>query len=124
MCHTLLVSLSDKWYHWSGVAAESLRALDCDQVVLGSNPAAATSLRNFSNFVYPLCQCLSEQTLKAVGPFYLVSIPGEVKDPTSVHWTCSVSWTAPLLEKDNSKNNKFECFTVLEGKESLRLSQL
>ena len=26
--------------------------------------------------------CLSEETLKAVGPFYLVSIPGEVKDPT------------------------------------------
>ena len=23
---------------------------------------------------------------KAVGPFYLVSMPGEVKDPTSPHW--------------------------------------
>ena len=33
----------------------------------------------------PLCQCLSEETLKAVGPFYLVSIPGEVKDPTGLH---------------------------------------
>ena len=30
----------------------------------------------------PLCQCLSEEILKAVGPFYLVSMPGEVKDPT------------------------------------------
>ena len=30
----------------------------------------------------PLCQCLSEDTLKAVGTFYLVSIPGEVKDPS------------------------------------------
>ena len=30
--------------------------------------------------------CLSEETLKAVGPFYLVSMPGEVKDPTSPHW--------------------------------------
>ena len=29
-----------------------------------------------------LCQCLSEETLKAIGPFYLVSMPGEVKDPT------------------------------------------
>ena len=29
-----------------------------------------------------LSRCLSEETLKAVGPFYLVSIPGEVKDPT------------------------------------------
>ena len=26
----------------------------------------------------PLCQCLSEDTLKVVGPFYLVSMPGEV----------------------------------------------
>ena len=30
----------------------------------------------------PLCQCLSEETIKAVGPFYLVSMPGEVNDPT------------------------------------------
>ena len=28
------------------------------------------------------CQCLLEETLKAVGPFYLVSMPGEVKHPT------------------------------------------
>ena len=26
--------------------------------------------------------CLSDETLKAVGPFYLVSMPGEVKVPT------------------------------------------
>ena len=30
----------------------------------------------------PLCQCLSEETLKTVGPFYLVSMPVEVKYPT------------------------------------------
>ena len=29
-----------------------------------------------------LYQCLSDETLKAVGPFYLVPMPGEVKDPT------------------------------------------
>ena len=29
----------------------------------------------------PLCLCLSEETLKAVGPFYLVSMPEEVKNP-------------------------------------------
>ena len=34
----------------------------------------------------PLCQCLLEETLKAVGPFYLVSMLEEVKDPTSPHW--------------------------------------
>ena len=49
-------------------------------------PLQTTSLRNFGNSVYPLCQCLSEETLKAVGLFYLVSMPGEVKDPTSPHW--------------------------------------
>ena len=31
----------------------------------------------------PLCLCLSEETLKTVGHFYLVSVPGEVKDLTS-----------------------------------------
>ena len=29
----------------------------------------------------PLCLCLSEETLKTVGPFYLLLMPGEVKDP-------------------------------------------
>ena len=29
-----------------------------------------------------ICLCLSEETLKAGGPFYLVSMPREVKDPT------------------------------------------
>ena len=28
--------------------------------------------------------CLSEETLKAGGPFHLVSMPGEVKDPTQL----------------------------------------
>ena len=36
--------------------------------------------QNLGKFVHPTC--LSEETLKAVGPFYLVSMPGEVKDPT------------------------------------------
>ena len=42
----------------------------------------------FGNFLYPTLPVLSEETLKAVGPFYLVSMPGEVKDPTSPHWKC------------------------------------
>ena len=50
----------------------------------------------------PLCRCLSEETLKAVGPFYLVSMPGEVKYPTSLH----LSWTPhSSIEKDNSLNH-------------------
>ena len=63
---------------------EWVRALDWQPggPLLGSNPAAATLAIPFTQ----LCQCLSEETLKAVGPFYLVSMPGEVKDPTSLHW--------------------------------------
>ena len=38
--------------------------------------------RNVGNFVQPTSVCLSEETLKASGPFYLVSMPGEVKDAT------------------------------------------
>ena len=34
----------------------------------------------------PFCQCLSEETVKAIGPFYLASMRGEVKYPTSPHW--------------------------------------
>ena len=34
----------------------------------------------------PICQCLSDERVKAVGPLYLVSMPGEVKYPTSPHW--------------------------------------
>ena len=38
--------------------------------------------RNLCNFFHLTFACLSEETLKAGGPFYLVSTPGEVKDPT------------------------------------------
>ena len=43
-------------------------------------PTAVSKLRQFRS---PHgCLCLSKETLKADGPFYLVSMPGEVKDPT------------------------------------------
>ena len=32
--------------------------------------------------VSAICLYLLEKTLKAIGPFYLVSMPGDVKDPT------------------------------------------
>ena len=34
------------------------------------------------NIIDYVSLCLSEETLKSVGPFYLVSMPGEVKYPT------------------------------------------
>ena len=68
--------------------AEWVRALTGDRTVNGSSPSAVKTFR-FGTLAIPfipLCQCLSDETLKAVGPFYLVSMPGEVKDPTSPHW--------------------------------------
>ena len=66
----------------------------------GKAAAATYSLRNFGNSVYPACQCISGETLKAVGPFYMVSMPGEVKYPTSLLWKCVTCCGPhhPLLE--------------------------
>ena len=59
--------------------AEWARASTGDRTVDGSSPPSVKifSLRNFGNSVNPLCQCLSDETVKAVGPFYLVSMPGK-----------------------------------------------
>ena len=43
-------------------------------------PTAVSKLRQFRS--PQVCLCLSEETLKAGGPFYLVFMPGEIKDPT------------------------------------------
>ena len=43
-------------------------------------PTAVSKLRQF--FSHHICLCLFEETLKAGGPFYLVSMPGEVNYPT------------------------------------------
>ena len=49
----------------------------------GSNPTAVKTFRFGTlaiSFTFT-CQCLSEETVKAVDPFYLLSMPGEVKYP-------------------------------------------
>ena len=65
--------------------AEWVRASTGDWTFDGSSPTSVNTFL-FGTSVYPACQCLSDETVKAVGPFYLVSMPGEVKDPTSPHW--------------------------------------
>ena len=69
-----------------------LRALACtgDRTVLaGFEPHCGKLLFGTLAIPFtPLCQYLSEETLKAVGPFYRVSMPGEVKDPTSSALEC------------------------------------
>ena len=55
----------------------------------GSNPPTAVSkLRQFRS---PHIACVFRKTLKAGGPFYLVFMPGEVKDPTQGVIKC-VTW--------------------------------
>ena len=47
---------------------------------MGSSGRAFRNLGG--HFVHPTFVCLSEEKLKAGGPFYLVSTPGEIKYPT------------------------------------------
>ena len=70
--------------------AEWVRASTGDRTVDGSSPTSVKTFR-FGTLAIPftpLCQWLSDDTVKAVGPFYLVSRPGDVQDPipTSPHW--------------------------------------
>ena len=68
--------------------AEWVRASTGDRTVDGSSPISVKTFL-FGTLAIPftpLCQCLSDETVKAVGPFYLVFMPEEVKDPTSPHW--------------------------------------
>ena len=51
---------------------------DDREEVLGSNPADGTLLRNFGNSTFH--RCPSEDTLKTIGPIFLVSMPREVKE--------------------------------------------
>ena len=61
------------------------RAVECRTVNRGDGGSIldGCSISKLRQFRSPrICLCLSEETIKAVGPFYLVSTPGEVKDPT------------------------------------------
>ena len=53
----------------------------------------------------PNCLWLSDETLKADSPFYLVSMPGEVKDPTRGCVTCVFQAVLSSLELDNPLNH-------------------
>ena len=60
------------------------RAVECRTVNQGDGgsipPVAVSKLGQFRS--PHICLCLSEETLKAGSPFYLVSMPVDVKDPT------------------------------------------
>ena len=69
---------------WMCVVGSGGRAVERRNVNRGDGgsmpPTAVSKLRQFRS--PRLCLCLSEETLKAGGPFYLVAMPGEVKHPT------------------------------------------
>ena len=69
------------------VSTPAYRAADRVRIPLG--PGVIVRYKNLALYIRDCVSlCLSDETLKAVGPFYLVSMPGEVKDPTSLHWKC------------------------------------
>ena len=57
---------------------------------------------NVGNFVTHICLCLSEETLKAGGPFKLVSMPGEVKDPIQEVNSGLTNSSTTLKNNDNN----------------------
>ena len=77
-----------------------------DRVVLGSNPAAATSLRNFGNSVYPaLPVSFGGDTKSRRSLLSGVYAKGSNISHQSALEMRDLSWTPRPLEKDNSKNN-------------------
>ena len=65
---------------YGGAVAQWLDRATDDRDVASSNATGATM--NMGKFFTPHCVCLSTETSKAVGPFYLVSMPEEVKYAT------------------------------------------
>ena len=63
-------------YHWEHQLTGGVNREDGGSIP----PTAVSKLRQFRS--PHICLYLSEETQKASGPFYLVSMPGKVKDPT------------------------------------------
>ena len=81
-----------------------------ERVVLGLNLAAATSLRNFGNSVYPALPVSFGGDTKSRRPLLCgVYARGSKRFHQSAPEMCNLSWTSPFLEKDNSKNNPGLC---------------
>ena len=88
--------------------AEWVRALDWHPGGAGFE-STGTSLRKFHNSVYPALPVYFGGDTKSRWYlyFYLVSMPGEVKDPTQGINTCVPGRRLPtFLGKDNPKNNQ------------------
>ena len=82
-----------------------------DWVVLGSNPAVATSLRNFGNSIYPaLPVSFGRDTKRRWSLLSGVYARGSKRSHQSALEMCNLSWTPHSgLEKDNSLNHSCVC---------------
>ena len=81
VCTSDYIYLVYKIYIHVGSSVSAVERQTVNRGDAGSIPPTAVSkLRQFRS--PHICLCLSEETLKAGGPFYLVSMPGEVQDPT------------------------------------------
>ena len=86
------------------------RAVKCRTVNRGDDGATAVS--KLGQFRLPhICLCLSEETLKAGWPLYLVSMPGEVKDPTM----CNLFVDSVILEKNSCVSPSLGCLEKTTG---------
>ena len=78
---TVRVFFQQRQNIWWGADAQWLERTTDDRVVTDSNPPLRP-LGNFGNFLYPTLPVSFRRHPKAVFPFYLVSMSGEVKYPT------------------------------------------
>ena len=62
-----------------GTVAQWLERANDDRVVAGSNPSGAASKLGQVRILHIACVFRMRNKNLAVGPFYLVSMPGEVK---------------------------------------------
>ena len=82
-----IVRLGIALIQWSwGAVAGWLASRTIDPRVVSSNPGRSVTCGCVpgQNTLPLIARVFSDRTLKIVGPFYLVSMPGEVKDPTRV----------------------------------------
>ena len=92
---------------WGARWPSGLERWTGNQVVQGSNPAVATSLRNFANSVYPAKPVsFGEHTKNCRSLLSGVYARGSKRSHQSAPEICNLSWTPhSSLEKDNSLNH-------------------
>ena len=109
-----------------GAVAEWVTALDWRPVVVGSNPAVATSLWNLGNSIYPALQVsFGGDTRSRRSLLSGIYARGRNISRRSALEMCNLSWTPHSQRRITLKTTlciilKFDCFRVSKGKEKER----